>query len=660
MRTLLITILGLLLSGNAVLFAQKSDFKFGKVSQAEIEMTRYEADTAAPAVVLYESGYNYLKYDEFKGFTKNFEVWRRIKILNDNGKEYADVTIPYYVATELSENVVEIEAWVYNMEDGKVVKTKMDKSYITDEEDDKNLRRKKFSIPNVRSGSVIEYKYKLMSDLFWIVPKWNFQSTIPIAMSVYEVEFYEYFRFNEMKKGYEFVKREESEISRKIVLDKRSLAALDCHAKVIKFTAVDMPAVKPEGYVWNIDQYLTGVEFDIRSMMLPQSSLRDFSNTWASVDKQLQEDSSFGAKLNMNNQYKDLVEEVMAENLSEYMKVRKICNSIKQDIKWNGKYMLFAKNPRNAASSKEGSNADINFNVAAALRDAGFKYNLILVRSRTNGLLRLEKPSLDSYDSFILEVLLSDGQKVYFDGSATKADVNNISNNFIVEFGRVFMQDEPWRNLTNLVKNKVSYNALIHIDSTGKMDVKYNMNAREQMALSAKNERADYDSDDEFLNALETRLGLEDAELTFGGSADTLGKVFIRTIHGTKNVSIAGERMYINPFLEEFYDESGFNAEERKYPIEFNYAGQIVYQANIFLPEGYVVEEKPVNQVFVMEESGSKVTFMIQAQGKNITVRFISEQNNMIIPAEQYKDFREYMQKIFEISRSLIVVKKVS
>ncbi|MBQ5804048.1 MAG: hypothetical protein IIW25_07460, partial [Bacteroidales bacterium] len=144
------------------------------------------------------------------------------------------------------------------------------------------------------------------------------------------------------------------------------------------------------------------------------------------------------------------------------------------------------------------------------------------------------------------------------------------------------------------------------------------------------------------------------------GSADTLGKVFIRAIHGTKNVSIAGERMYINPFLEEFYDESGFNAEERKYPIEFNYAGQIVYQANIFLPEGYVVEEKPVNQVFVMEESGSKVTFMIQAQGKNITVRFISEQNNMIIPAEQYKDFREYMQKIFEISRSLIVVKKVS
>ena len=72
------------------------------------------------------------------------------------------------------------------------------------------------------------------------------------------------------------------------------------------------------------------------------------------------------------------------------------------------------------------------------------------------------------------------------------------------------------------------------------------------------------------------------------------------------------------------------------------------------------MEEKPVNQVFVMEESGSKVTFMIQAQGKNITVRFISEQNNMIIPAEQYKDFREYMQKIFEISRSLIVVKKVS
>ena len=83
-----------------------------------------------------------------------------------------------------------------------------------------------------------------------------------------------------------------------------------------------------------------------------------------------------------------------------------------------------------------------------------------------------------------------------------------------------------------------------------------------------------------------------------------------------------------------------------------------MYQANIFLPEGYVVEEKPANQIFVMEESGSKITFMVQAQGRNITVRFISDQNNMIIPAEQYKDFREFMQKVFEINKSVIVAKK--
>ena len=660
MRIVLVTVLALLLSDNAALFAQKSDFKFGKVSQGEVEMTRYEADTTASAVVLYEEGYYTLKYDPDKGFIKNFEVRRRVKILNDNGKEYADVVIPYFDRTDLRESVADLEAWVYNMEDGKVVKTKMDKSYITDEEDDKNWHRKKFSIPNVKSGSVIEYKYRIISDLFWIIPQWNFQSSIPVAKSVFEVEIYEYFRFNEMKKGYEFVKREESDISRKITLDRTTLEAIDCYAKDIKFTAVDMPAVRDEGYVWNIDQYLTGVEFDIRSMMLPYSSVRDFSSSWESVDKQLAEDPSFGGKVNMNNQYKELVAQVMAENLSEYMKVRKICNSIKHDIKWNGKYALFAKNPRSAASSKEGSNADINFNVAAALREAGFQCNLILVRSRTNGLLRLEKPSLDSYDSFILEVLLSDGQKVYFDGSASKADVNNISNNFIVEFGKVFMQRDTWRDLTNLVKNKVSYTALINIDPTGKMDVKYNMNAREQMALSAKNERTDFDSDEELLNLLETKLGLEDAELTFGGSTDTLGKVFTRTIHGAKNAAVAGDRMYINPFLEEFYDESSFNSEERRFPIEFNFPGQIVYQANIFLPEGSVVEEKPANQAFVIEESGAKVTFMIQAQGRNVTVRFISDQNNMFIPVEQYKDFREYMQKIFEMGKCVIVVKKES
>ncbi|MEZ5006065.1 MAG: DUF3857 domain-containing protein [Bacteroides graminisolvens] len=96
----------------------------------------------------------------------------KTKILKSDGTSYANVTIPYYDSNKntMKELVIDGDAFSYNLENGKEVKTKMKKEYIFKERVSDKYMQVKFSIPNVKIGSVIEYKYKVLSDFYYQLP----------------------------------------------------------------------------------------------------------------------------------------------------------------------------------------------------------------------------------------------------------------------------------------------------------------------------------------------------------------------------------------------------------------------------------------------------------------------------------------------------------
>ena len=64
--------------------------KFGSVSDREIDMTVYEPDTSAVAVVLYRDYNLDLVFDPKLEIVQIIQVHERIKILKEAGKEYAE------------------------------------------------------------------------------------------------------------------------------------------------------------------------------------------------------------------------------------------------------------------------------------------------------------------------------------------------------------------------------------------------------------------------------------------------------------------------------------------------------------------------------------------------------------------------------------------
>ena len=53
----------------------------------------------------------------------------------------------------------------------------LDKNDIFSEQEDKNHVLKKFTLPAVQEGSIIEYTYTITSPYTFNMPSWQFQST---------------------------------------------------------------------------------------------------------------------------------------------------------------------------------------------------------------------------------------------------------------------------------------------------------------------------------------------------------------------------------------------------------------------------------------------------------------------------------------------------
>jgi hypothetical protein len=160
--------------------ANAQDFKLGKVSMQELQEKMHPTDSAAAAAILFEKGNVDFEYNENDGFTMMTEVTTRIKIYKKEGYDKANKAVQYYVGSMSDESVIFTDAVTYNLVDGKIEKTKLKSDGLFDEKVNKYWGQKKITMPNVKVGSVIEYKYLIKSARYGELTEWFFQSNIPV------------------------------------------------------------------------------------------------------------------------------------------------------------------------------------------------------------------------------------------------------------------------------------------------------------------------------------------------------------------------------------------------------------------------------------------------------------------------------------------------
>src|SRR5690606_3341867 len=191
-----------LLSLCFTLTAFSQNYDFGKVSIEELEEKHNALDTTANATYLYKNRRTYIKYEQITGFQLVTDIHERVKIYNQEGFEYATTQVELYKTGGDEEKILNLKGTTYNLVGGKIEEAKLDKNGIFKTELSKYYNQTKFTLTNIKQGSVIEYKYTIASHFYWNVDDFVFQESIPIKKLDARFESPEYFNFKINTKGF--------------------------------------------------------------------------------------------------------------------------------------------------------------------------------------------------------------------------------------------------------------------------------------------------------------------------------------------------------------------------------------------------------------------------------------------------------------------------
>jgi hypothetical protein len=142
------------------------NYKFGKVSEEELAETAHASDPDAGAAILYRKTDTKFNYTQDGGFVVITEHQERIKIYNKDGYDFANQQIGLYQGASEEETVTSLKAFTYNLIDGDIEESKLQGKGIFEEERNKSVTIKKFTMPDVQDGCIIEFKYTFTSPFY--------------------------------------------------------------------------------------------------------------------------------------------------------------------------------------------------------------------------------------------------------------------------------------------------------------------------------------------------------------------------------------------------------------------------------------------------------------------------------------------------------------
>jgi transglutaminase-like putative cysteine protease len=654
--------IGLLLSFTSPVTAQWKQYKFGKIDKSELEMKQYPNDTSANALVLFHDGYTsyHIISNDFKVVT---EVSKRIKILKTEGTEYATIQVRLNCNRSGCEVIDKVEAYSYNLENGKVEKSKLDKKYIFEEKASDYIKIVKFAIPNAKAGSVIEYRFNVTSSFYYDLPNWNFQSEIPVQYARYEVLIPEYFQFNIESKGYEQINVKE--VPENQVFNIRSSGSttnqpLTCSARKIIYSMEHVPAMRDENFVWNVRDFMSGLRFELLGTRFPGDFYKPYTQNWDNVDKIIRENTDFNSYISRNNPFKKEIAALISTIVEEKEKIEAIYQFVKEKISWNESYALIS-NPSEAVKNGKGNNAQINAVMLSAFKDAGFKACPVLLSRRSQGRLPLTYPSIDQLNTYVVMVTDSKGKNYFMDGSAQYGGLNMLPTDLLVDRARVYSTEiaEKWIDLTGIGKNNTLNLITAEMKSDGTISGTYTSVYNDQPALNMKTKLGNLKDTAEYRQELENNLKIDIESISYEGEKSLISNQMKREIKFVKKNEDQGSFIYLNPLIFSHIDKNNFVQSERKLPVEFSYPYSYRITSSIRIPENYRVEEMPKSGKMTLNNNNGVLNYIIQHNNGLIEVSYRLDLNQTIFPFSEYETLQRFFTEVVTKNNALIVLKKI-
>ena len=657
-----------------VAFSQ--DFRFGKVSKEELLEKQHPADSTADAAILYREMKSQFKYTPSGSFIVETDVFERIKIYNKEGFDWANKKIKLYQGNGGSDDeLYGLKGYTYFMDGNKVKDEKLRNDGIFEEEVNEYWEVTKFTMPAVTDGCVIEYKYTLKSPFITNIDEYRFQEQIPVNKVEMRFATPEYFNYKMHQKGWIPFRIEESTDYLDINMgmsrtrdfynkngnghsvSSNNISVLE---NVYSVNIDGVPAMKEEAFSGNIDNYSSGLKFELSYINYPSSPLEMITTTWEDVSKSIYDSDAFGGQLKRDNYFDNDIDELLNGITDPNKKMIAIFEYVKRKMNWNKFFGLYAlEGTKDAYKKGSGSVSDINLMLVSMLRYAGLNANPVLVSTKSNGIPFF--PTRNGFN-YVIASVENGNSVVLMDATNKEGEPNVLEPELLNWQGRIIREDKTssWVSLypSSHASQSTMMNLSINEDDnsiSGSAQNRYTGHYAMQQRKTYKNIEQE-----EIRKKLEKNSGeTEISNITFGNLEKLYNPVSLKyDFENFDAVEEIGGKLYLSPLLFLAIDENPFKLDERNYPIDFNYPIKDRYIVTVDIPEGYKVESVPESTNFVLGENLGAFKYIINNVGGKLQVSVEFAINTAVMPAQDYSNIKKFFKLMIDKEQEKVVLSK--
>ncbi|MDT0689109.1 transglutaminase domain-containing protein [Salegentibacter sp. F188] len=660
-----------------VIFAQNlifsQDYRFGKVSEEEVLEKAYPLDSTANAAILFKSQKTYYELHQNTGFTLVTDVYERIKIYNKDGLDWATKEITAYQNGSDREKIVSVKGNTYNIIDGKLKDEKLRKDGIFDEEVNKYRIKTSLTMPAVTEGSVIEYSYTVRSPFLTSIDETRLQYTIPVERIEVQVKIPEFFGFKmhsnlksplifDVDKSGDTFRYAFQESTRKsngwTTSSEYSTNSVDYKLNVYQIQKDNVAALKKEPFVDYLENYAAYIKWELMFTQFPNTPVKNFTQTWEGVTKTIY-DGNLGKELHQERYFRKDVDELLSGVSNPQTKVALIYDFVKKKVRWNDFVGYYTDNGlKSAYKDGVGNCADINLMLTAMLKYAGLTANPVLVSTPDNGIPVF--PTINGFNYILASVELPN-QTLLLDATDPLASVGELPKRARNFQGRLIREEgtSNWVDLIPTTLSEVKSYLYVSLDEELKITGK---TSKAHQGLYAKRFRENNTmSDEKYLEKLEGKVGeFSISELVVENRQD-INEIIKETytFSGRNPVEEINGKIYLQPFLFEAIKENPFKADERNYPIFFDFPSIQNEAITFVVPEGYVLESFPESGIVELNGGEVKYTFLVQQSGSVLSIRSTLDLPKTYFTPEDYDGLKKFYSQIIEKQTEAIVLSKV-
>ena len=633
--------------------------RLGEITVTDLQTDPYPADPTAEAVVLYDYAdiHVQLKGDELCVVSK-YHV--RTRIRRKAAYDRATVTRSLHRGYGgRNQFINDLEGYTYNIVNGAVVTSKLDKSGVFFEKMSDEVTLQKFTLPNVREGSVVEYTYTLYTpfSVAYNPDTWMFQQHVPVLWSELNVRIPNYCHYKIITSGYLPLAINENSPVTNAPLPGGSVEG----AVQYRFAVKDAPAFRPEAYITTESDYLSKIEFELARYSFPSQGTRDIAMTWDALDATLLRRSDFGGQFRRAPFLGDVATLIKQQYPDSLSRIGAACACVSRTMKWNGNNGLLSDNIKKVWDARKGDAGEINLLLIGLLRELDFDANPVILSTRSHGRVDESFALIRKFNYVVAHVDVG-GKDLLLDATDPGLKPGMLPRHCLNGTGRLVHFTKG--RFVSLLPAERSVEVMVGaftLDDGGTLSGSLSQSyggykGLEQRTAFLQNGREKY------LNAVRQAKPAWQINRTAVVNADSIAMPF--TVSHKLTIpdacQLAGERLYLRPMLTEGHPANVFKDPERRYPVDFGVPIDEVYTATITLPNGIEVDELPKSALISLPNNGGRFTYQVTAGDGEVKVVSRVSVRKPVYYAGEYPALREFYDKILAKHAELLVLKRAA